>query len=160
MFDKLKKVFGGGGAEAPKGEPIPREESEPKSYVAKSGSPPPSEPPSGGAPAETAVREVQDSPLRGEVIAALKRVYDPEIPVDIWELGLIYAVRISEEGDVDVDMTLTSPHCPSAEELPGDAEKRIRAVEGVREVKVGVVWEPPWDKDKMSEVAKLELGME
>ncbi|MFG0316378.1 MAG: iron-sulfur cluster assembly protein, partial [Planctomycetota bacterium JB042] len=109
---------------------------------------------------EATVRHVDESPLRGEVIEALKRVYDPEIPVDIWELGLIYAVRIGDGGKLEVDMTLTSPHCPSAEELPGDAEKRLRAIEGVNDVKVQVVWDPPWDKEKMSEVAMLELGMD
>lgn len=174
MFDKLKKVFGGGKPAAPKGETIPRDGA--KSYVAPAKTPAKGPAPSDGAavaaatdpadksaaaaPAEAKVRDVADSPLRAPIVDALKKVYDPEIPVDIWELGLIYAVRIGAEGEVEVDMTLTSPNCPSAEELPGDAEKRVRGVEGVKDVKVDIVWDPPWDKDKMSEVAKLELGMD
>lgn len=99
-------------------------------------------------------------PMRDLIVGAMKRVYDPEIPVDVYELGLIYRVDVSADGAVAVDMTLTSPNCPSAEQIPGDIERRIREVEGVGDVRVDVVWDPPWDRDKMSEVAKLELGME
>ncbi len=104
--------------------------------------------------------DVPDSPLRPRVIDAIKTVYDPEIPVDVYELGLIYGIHIDAAGNVQVDMTLTSPSCPSAEQLPGDVEKRARAVEGVNDVRVEVVWDPPWDKDKMSEAARLELGID
>ena len=159
MLNKLKNVFGKG--KKPAGESIPREE--PKSYSApaptEEPTPEPEAPPA-APPRESDVIDVPDSALRTPIVDAIKTVYDPEIPVDIYELGLIYLVRINEEGKVHVDMTLTSPNCPSAEELPGDAQKKIAAVEGVTDVKVDVVWDPPWDKDKMSEVAKLELGMD
>ena len=93
-----------------------------------------------------------------DVIEALKTCYDPEIPVNIYELGLIYSVKVSPEGDVDVVMTLTSPACPVAESLPGEVEAKARSVDGVREARVELVWDPPWHQDMMSEAAKLELG--
>ena len=93
------------------------------------------------------------------VIAALKEIFDPEIPVNIYDLGLIYGVEITDEGSVAVAMTLTTPHCPVAESLPGEVELRICAVPGVRDAEVNIVWEPPWDMAKMSDEAKLELGM-
>lgn len=96
--------------------------------------------------------------LENKIIAAIKTVYDPEIPVDIYELGLIYLIHIDDEANVVIDMTLTSPSCPSAEELPGEAEAKAKAVEGVKSCKVKVVFDPPWEKDMMSEEAKLELG--
>ncbi len=96
--------------------------------------------------------------LERRIIDALKTVYDPEIPVDIWELGLIYSIDIAENGDVSVKMTLTAPGCPAAGELPGEVERAVRAVEGVRSATVEVVWEPMWNKDMMSDVAKLRLG--
>jgi FeS assembly SUF system protein len=96
--------------------------------------------------------------LRSEVVEAIRTVFDPEIPVNIYELGLIYALDVSGEGLVTVDMTLTSPACPVAGSLPGEVESRIRAVEGVRDVRVELVWDPPWSTDRMSEAAKLELG--
>jgi len=99
-------------------------------------------------------------PMKDLVIGAMKKVYDPEIPIDVYELGLIYKVDISASSDVSVDMTLTSPNCPSAEQIPGDIEKQIRAVDGIADVKVEVIWDPPWYKDKMSEAAMLELGFE
>jgi FeS assembly SUF system protein len=86
-------------------------------------------------------------------------VYDPEIPVNIWELGLIYELRVERTGSVNVKMTLTAPACPSAQTLPSEVENRIRQIEGVTDVKVEVVWEPPWTTDRMSEAAKLQLGM-
>jgi len=98
--------------------------------------------------------EIQDG-----VISALKEIYDPEIPVNIYDLGLIYAVDVSEEGGVIVTMTLTTPHCPVAESLPGEVELRVSAVPGVRDAEVNLVWDPPWDMAKMSDEAKLELGM-
>ena len=92
------------------------------------------------------------------VIDALKEIYDPEIPVNIYDLGLIYNVEI-DEGHVMVTMTLTTPHCPVAESMPGEVELRVGAVPGVGDVEVNLVWDPPWDPGKMSDEAKLELGM-
>ncbi|MCB2048407.1 MAG: SUF system Fe-S cluster assembly protein [Novosphingobium sp.] len=93
------------------------------------------------------------------VVAALKEIYDPEIPVNIYDLGLIYAVEVSDEAGVLVTMTLTTPHCPVAESMPGEVELRVAAVPGVRDCEVNLVWDPPWDMAKMSDEAKLELGM-
>ena len=93
------------------------------------------------------------------VIAALKEIFDPEIPVNIYELGLIYGVDVDDEGGVVITMTLTTPHCPVAESMPGEVELRVGAVPGVRDVEVNLVWDPPWDMGKMSDEAKLELGM-
>ena len=93
------------------------------------------------------------------VIAALKEIYDPEIPVNIYDLGLIYGVEVSGEGAVAVTMTLTTPHCPVAESMPGEVELRVAAVPGVRDCEVNLVWDPPWDMAKMTDEARLELGM-
>jgi len=93
------------------------------------------------------------------VISVLKTVFDPEIPVDIYELGLIYAVEIEDDGRVKVEMTLTTPSCPSAQELPSQVEESIRLVPGVTDVQVEVVWDPPWDQSRMSEDARLALNM-
>ena len=97
--------------------------------------------------------------VKNSVIDALKSIYDPEIPVDIYELGLIYDVDISEDGDAVVTMTLTTPHCPVAESLPNEVELRVLSVPGVRDAEVKLVWDPPWDPSKMSDEARLELGM-
>jgi FeS assembly SUF system protein len=97
--------------------------------------------------------------LKQSVIDALKSVYDPEIPVDIYELGLIYDVEISEDGDAVITMTLTTPHCPVAESLPNEVELRVLSVPGIRDAVVNLVWTPPWDPSKMSDEARLELGM-
>lgn len=96
--------------------------------------------------------------LEDKIVAILKTIHDPEIPVDIYELGLIYEVRIEKDGIVDVDMTLTSPNCPVAESLPKDVKEKIESIEGVTQATVHIVFDPPWDKDMMSEEAKLELG--
>ena len=96
--------------------------------------------------------------LEGRIVEALKTVYDPEIPVDIWELGLIYSIDIEESGAVNVKMTLTAPACPAAGELPGEVERAVRSVPGVNAATVDVVWEPAWNKDMMSDGAKLKLG--
>jgi len=96
--------------------------------------------------------------LENQIIQVIKTVYDPEIPVDIFELGLIYEIHIEENYDVKVIMTLTSPSCPSAEEIPGEVERKIRGMQGINDVKVEITFEPAWDKDMMSEEAKLELG--
>jgi FeS assembly SUF system protein len=96
--------------------------------------------------------------LRDKIMAALKTVYDPEIPVDIYELGLIYEISIYPINNVHVMMTLTSPSCPSAEAIPSEVEQKIKAIEGVNDVKVEITWDPPYSQDMMSEAAKLELG--
>ena len=92
------------------------------------------------------------------VIDVLKSIFDPEIPVDIYELGLIYEVKITEDGFVHIEMTLTSPNCPVAESLPADVEEKVGKIEGAAGAKVNIVFEPPWTQDMMSEEAKLELG--
>ena len=97
--------------------------------------------------------------LQAAVVEVLKSVYDPEIPVDIYELGLIYDVEISEDGDATITMTLTTPHCPVAESLPNEVELRVLSVPGIRDAVVNLVWDPPWDPSKMSDEARLELGM-
>ena len=97
--------------------------------------------------------------LTDDIIAALKTVYDPEIPSDIYELGLIYDVSVTDDGDATVLMTLTTPHCPVAESMPGEVEIRVLSVPGVRDAEVKLVWDPPWDPSKMSDEARLELGM-
>lgn len=109
--------------------------------------------PAGAAPGEPG-GEVYEG-----VIAALKDIYDPEIPVNIYDLGLIYGVDVSEDGHTAVTMTLTTPHCPVAESMPGEVEIRVGSVPGVGTVDVNLVWDPPWDMAKMSDEAKLELGM-
>jgi FeS assembly SUF system protein len=93
------------------------------------------------------------------VVEALRTCYDPEIPVDIYELGLIYGVTVKPDGAVTVRMTLTSPNCPAAQELPAEVEQKVRAVAGVTGAKVDIVFDPPWERDMMSEAAKLKLGM-
>nr|WP_242530795.1 SUF system Fe-S cluster assembly protein [Roseococcus thiosulfatophilus] len=93
------------------------------------------------------------------VIEALKTVFDPEIPVDIYELGLVYAIELEEGGRVKVEMTLTTPSCPSAQELPSMAEEAIRQMPGVTDCQVEIVWDPPWDQSRMSEDARLALNM-
>ena len=97
--------------------------------------------------------------LYEDVIAALKDIFDPEIPVNIYDLGLIYGVDVADDGGVMVTMTLTTPHCPVAESMPGEVELRVGAVPGVRDAEVELVWDPPWDPAKMSDEARLELGM-
>ena len=96
--------------------------------------------------------------LKEKVIEVLHEIYDPEIPVDILELGLIYETEILPINNVQIVMTLTAPSCPSAQELPIEVEERVKAIEGVNDVHVSVVWDPPWDRSMMSEVAMLELG--
>ena len=97
--------------------------------------------------------------LYESVIEALREIYDPEIPVNIYDLGLIYGVDATADGEVKVTMTLTTPHCPVAESMPGEVELRVGAVPGVRDAEVLLVWDPPWGPDKMTDEARLELGM-
>ena len=99
------------------------------------------------------------SDTKSKIIEELKKIYDPEIPVNIYELDLIYKIEVDEKNKVKVDMTLTSPNCPVAESLPNEVKENIMKVEGVSEVNLNLVWDPPWDKDKMSEAAKLELNL-
>jgi len=99
------------------------------------------------------------SDIKSKVIEKIKKIYDPEIPVNIYELGLIYKIDIDEKNKVNIDMTLTSPNCPVAESLPNEVKENIKKVEGVSDVNLNLVWEPPWDKNKMSEAAKLELNL-
>jgi FeS assembly SUF system protein len=98
--------------------------------------------------------------IKQSVVDVLKTVYDPEIPVDIYELGLVYDVNVEEGGAVAIRMTLTSPMCPVAESLPPEVEEKVRGVAGVSDVKIDLVWDPPWSPSLMSEAARLELGME
>ena len=99
-----------------------------------------------------------ETKLIDKIVEKLKTVYDPEIPVDIYELGLIYDVRIDQK-KATLDMTLTSPHCPVAESLPMEVKRSVEQISELEEVEVKIVWEPPWDKTKMSEAARLELGL-
>jgi len=98
--------------------------------------------------------------IEADVVAQLKTVYDPEIPVDIYELGLIYAIEVSDGGEVEIRLTLTSPMCPVAGSLPPEVEAKVALVPGVKSSRVELVWEPPWNPSMMSEVARLELGMD
>jgi FeS assembly SUF system protein len=121
------------------------------------------EPP--GPPAPTTETEglvadpAKTDALKPAILDAIRTVYDPEIPVNIWELGLIYEVFVDANGVAAVRMTLTAPGCPSAQALPVEVANRVKAVEGVTDAKVDVVWEPAWTKDRMSEAAKLQLGL-
>jgi len=99
------------------------------------------------------------SDLQADVIAALREIYDPEIPVNIYDLGLIYGVEVDDDADAIVTMTLTTPHCPVAESMPGEIELRVSSVPGIRDAEVVLVWDPPWGPHKMSDEARLELGM-
>ena len=119
--------------------------------------------PAAGAPgtgaASAALTQDEISRLTDDIVASLKTVYDPEIPADIYELGLIYRIDIDDDRGVKVDMTLTTPNCPSAQELPTMVESAVASVPGVREVKVEVVWDPPWDPSRMSDEARVVLNM-
>jgi FeS assembly SUF system protein len=101
---------------------------------------------------------MDDEILKQKVIDCLQTIYDPEIPVSIWELGLVYEVDILPINNVQVVMSLTAPSCPSAQDIPVEVDQKLRMIEGVNDVHVSVVWDPPWDREMMSETAKLELG--
>ena len=100
-----------------------------------------------------------ENTIREDIVKALQSVYDPEIPVSVYELGLIYDIIIKNNGDVDIIMTLTTPNCPEAQTIPEKIADVVSLVKGVNEVKVEITWEPPWTQDKMTEAAKLELGL-
>jgi FeS assembly SUF system protein len=97
--------------------------------------------------------------LHDQVVAVLKTCFDPEVPVNIYELGLVYGIDVTAAGAVTIRMTLTSPACPVAGSLPGEVQTKIRAIPGVTDAKVDLVWDPPWDKNRMTEAARLELGL-
>ena len=97
--------------------------------------------------------------LKDKVIAEIKKIYDPEIPVNIYELGLIYDINVDKDNNVKIDMTLTSPNCPVAESLPNEVKNSVKEIKEVRDVDLKLVWEPPWDKSMMTESAKLELNL-
>lgn len=99
------------------------------------------------------------TPLEEEIIKLLRTIYDPEIPVNIYDLGLIYRIAISENNDVKIEMTLTTPACPVAQSFPGRVEEQVRSIEGVNGVTVELVWDPPWTQESMSEAARLQLGL-
>ncbi len=106
----------------------------------------------------TAIIITKNTALTQTVIDVIKTCYDPEIPVDIWELGLIYEINLDEENNLNVKMTLTSPSCPVAETLPPEVEQKLREIEGIKSAKIELTFEPPWEKEMMSEVAQVELG--
>ena len=107
----------------------------------------------------TDMETINKQELEEKIIQTLKTCYDPEIPVDIFELGLIYEIRISDDAEVNIKMTLTSPACPVAGSLPPEVEAKLRALPEIKNVKIELVWNPPWDRDMMSDIAKVELGM-
>ena len=107
---------------------------------------------------EEMTTENKTTDLRTQVVTAIKTVYDPEIPVDVFELGLIYEINVYPVNNVHILMTLTSPSCPSAETIPAEIEQRVKEIEGINDVKVEITWDPPYSQDMMSEAAKLELG--
>jgi FeS assembly SUF system protein len=97
--------------------------------------------------------------IEAEIVEALRSCFDPEIPVNIYDLGLIYDVKVEDQGVVTIQMTLTSPHCPAVQSLPAEVEGKVKAIPGVTDAKIDLVWDPPWDQNKMSEAARLQLGM-
>lgn len=123
------------------------------------------QPPQPEAPAPTSdtsalvIDSEKTAALKPEIIKALSTVFDPEIPVNIWELGLVYDIFVDQNGVAGIIMTLTSPGCPVAQTLPVDVANKVKAVPGVTDAKVDIVWEPTWTKDRMSDAAKLQLGM-
>ena len=112
-----------------------------------------------GTPLDIQVDEARTSELRPKVIDALKQVFDPEIPVNIYELGLIYDVLVDADRRVGIRMTLTAPACPAAQTLPGEVRDKARAVDGVTDARVEIVFDPPWSQERMSDAAKLQLGL-
>jgi len=115
--------------------------------------------PSSVSPPRGPLNSIQKSILESDVVEGLREIYDPEIPVNIYDLGLIYGIEISDEADVTINMTLTSPACPVAESLPAEAEQRVREVSGVASAKVVMVWDPPFSIDRIPDHIKLDLGL-
>jgi FeS assembly SUF system protein len=105
------------------------------------------------------MESINETITEAQIVEALRTCFDPEIPVNIYEMGLIYDLKVDAEGVAAIRMTLTSPHCPAVQSLPAEIEAKVRAVDGVTDVKIDLVWEPPWDPSKMSEAARLQLGM-
>jgi FeS assembly SUF system protein len=105
------------------------------------------------------VSSIDNLVMEEQVLEALRTCFDPEIPVNIYELGLIYEVNVDDAGAVSIKMTLTSPHCPAVQSLPAEIENKVKAIAGVTDVKIDLVWDPPWEPSKMSEAARLQLGM-
>jgi FeS assembly SUF system protein len=105
------------------------------------------------------MESINETIIEAQIVEALRTCFDPEIPVNIYEMGLIYDLKVDAEGVAAIRMTLTSPHCPAVQSLPAEIEAKVRAVDGVTDVKIDLVWEPPWDPSKMSEAARLQLGM-
>jgi FeS assembly SUF system protein len=110
-------------------------------------------------PQKQPLSSIEKSIIEAQIVEALQTCYDPEIPVNIYELGLIYSVKVDDASDVTIAMTLTSPHCPAAQSLPGEVRMKAEKVKGVGSVTVSVVWEPPWTPSLMTEAARLELGI-
>lgn len=108
---------------------------------------------------ERFLTSIEQTVIEAQAIELLKTCYDPEIPVNIYEMGLIYSVKISDEGELEVKMSLTSPNCPAVQSLPAEVQEKLGTITGVKNARVIVVWDPPWDPGRMSEAAKLELGM-
>ena len=109
--------------------------------------------------AQQKLSTVEQTVIEAQVLEALWTCYDPEIPVNIYELGLIYGITVEDNGEVEIKMTLTSPHCPAIQSLPAEIESKIRSLQGVTNVIIKLVWDPPWHPGRMSEAAKLELGL-
>ena len=105
------------------------------------------------------MESINQTIIEAQVIEALRTCFDPEIPVNIYEMGLIYEVKVDEPGAVTIQMTLTSPSCPAAQSIPAEVEQKVRVIDGVTDIQIDLVWEPPWDQNKMSEAARLQLGM-
>ena len=97
--------------------------------------------------------------LKEKIIEEIKKIYDPEIPVNIYDLGLIYKIDVKDDKNITIDMTLTSPNCPVADSLPNNVKGNVLKIDGIKDVKINLVWDPPWTKDKMSETAKIELNL-
>lgn len=105
------------------------------------------------------MESINETVIEAQALDALRTCFDPEIPVNIYELGLVYDIHVDAQAVVEIKMTLTSPHCPAVQSLPAEIEQKVRAVPGVKDVKIELVWDPPWDPSKMSEAARLQLGM-
>ena len=155
MFGEIFSFFRKrSGAEADR-PPEPRNDAEPLNVAALVA--PPAEAPT--APAAAAADQASNDTVRPKIVEAISTVYDPEIPVNIYELGLIYDITLDADHVAHIKMTLTSPACPSAQQLPSEVQWKVKGVEGVSDAKVQIVWDPPWTPERMSEAARMSLGM-